>query len=236
MDGGVYQRLMDAGFRRSGRVVYQPMCRGCRACLPIRVPVEAFRPSRSQRRVLRRNGDLVLRAGRPEPTRQKFELYQRYQTQWHEGTMAGTWDDFLDFLYRSPVDSIETEVRGRDGRLLGVGVCDVTPGSLSSVYFYFDPAESSRSLGTWSILQEIELAGRLRRPFYYLGYWVAGCGKMQYKSAFHPHEVLYPDGRWHSVGGRGTSGARESRAVEPVHVKRYTEPSGFDDGTAEDAG
>lgn len=196
MDADLYQQFMDAGFRRSGQVVYQPMCRHCRACLPLRVPVAAFQPSKSQRRVLRRNEDLRLRVGTPTPTTEKFEIYQRYQTHWHDGAMAGAWAEFVEFLYTSPVPSIETEYRDANGRLIGVGICDVTSQALSSVYFYFDPAESARSPGTWSILREIELARQMGLPYYYLGYWVAGCGKMDYKAAYYPHEVLQPWGQW----------------------------------------
>lgn len=200
IDPEIYHQLMDAGFRRSGRVVYQPVCSGCRECQPIRVPVDGFVPSKSQRRVWRRNADLQVRVARPEPTPEKFALYQRYQTHWHDGSMAGGWEEFVGFLYESPVPTLEMEYRQADGRLLAVGICDVGEASLSSVYFYFDPADARRGLGTFGVLREIDLAQRQDMAHYYLGFWVRQCGAMQYKSAFRPHEVLRPTGRWQRVG------------------------------------
>jgi arginine-tRNA-protein transferase len=193
----LYHAFMDAGFRRSGKLLYQPACRGCRACRSIRVPVTEFRPSKSQRRCRRRNDDLRVSAGEPVATDEKYDLYRRF--------LAGRFDrcgddesreSFERFLYDSPVQTLEFEYRDGGGRLLAVGICDVCNDSLSSVYFYFDPAEARRGLGTFGALREIETAARLGIPYYYLGFWVAGCSAMQYKAAFAPNEVLYPDGLW----------------------------------------
>jgi arginine-tRNA-protein transferase len=152
--GALYHRFMDAGFRRSGKLIYQPVCAGCRACQSIRVPVATFAPNKSQRRTLRRNTDLSLTIGEAVATDEKYDLY------------------------------------------LAVGICDVCPSSLSSVYFYFDPSESARSLGTYGALREIEATRRMDIPYYYLGYWIKGCGAMEYKSNFAPNEILHPDGVW----------------------------------------
>lgn len=200
MPGEVYQRFMDAGFRRSGKLVYQPVCLGCRACVPLRVPVSTFSPSKSQRRCWRRNVDLAVTSGAPTATDEKFDLYRRYATDWH-GKARGDnddtgWDAFESFLYDSPVDTVEFCYRDATGRLLAVGICDACPSSLSSVYFYHDPAESRRGLGTFGALYEIESARRWGMPHYYLGYWVAGCGAMEYKANFRPCEGLDPDGVW----------------------------------------
>lgn len=196
MPAELYRQFMDAGFRRSGRVVYQPVCSGCRRCLPLRLPVDAFAPSKTQRRIWRRNQDLRITQITPRPSAEKFALYTRYQRDWHDGAMLGDWDDFVQFLYDAPVPGVELEYRTADDRLIGVGVCDISASSLSSVYFYFDPAESMRSLGTFGVLCEIDLARRLGISHYYLGYWVAGCRQMEYKASFWPHEVLEPDGVW----------------------------------------
>ena len=154
----VYHAFMDAGFRRSGKVVYQPACRGCRQCVSIRVPAKDFQPSKSQRRTLRRNEDVTVTIGRPKPDAERFALYQKYITQWH-GKASDDGDDpyesFVTFLYESPVDTIEYQYRDATGRLLGVGICDLCAQSLSSVYFYHDPDEARRSLGTFSVLREI---------------------------------------------------------------------------------
>jgi arginyl-tRNA--protein-N-Asp/Glu arginylyltransferase len=194
---GLYHRFMDAGFRRSGKLLYQPVCRGCRACLSIRVPVELFRPTKSQRRAGRRNEDLTIEVQAPLATDEKFHLYGRYTTQWHRRPAAEeSRESFEQFLYESPVDTLEFTYRDAGGRLLAVGICDFSRESLSSVYFYFEPAEARRGLGTYGALHEIKTAARLGVPYYYLGYWVDGCGAMQYKADYSPAEVLGPDGVW----------------------------------------
>jgi leucyl-tRNA---protein transferase len=106
--GETYHRFMDAGFRRSGRLVYQPVCNGCRACVSLRVPVETFQPSKSQRRCIRNNQDLLVTCGEPEPTEEKFALYRRYMALWHRrGTGAAggddddNWETYESFLYDS---------------------------------------------------------------------------------------------------------------------------------------
>jgi leucyl-tRNA---protein transferase len=192
-----YQRLLDAGFRRSGNTIYQPMCPNCRDCVPLRVPLDSFQPSKSQRRVLRRNADLLIQVATPLPTPEKWELYLRYQRQWHHNPAApDDPSDFLDFLYRSPVDSLEFEYRDRGSNLLGVGICDLTPQSLSSVYFFFDPRHARRSLGTFSALYEIQWARQNRLHFWYAGYWIQNCPAMSYKSRFQPAQILSTDTTW----------------------------------------
>ncbi|QOV87719.1 arginyltransferase [Humisphaera borealis] len=200
----VYHAFMDAGFRRSGKFVYQPVCRGCRQCISIRVPVKEFRASKSQRRCLRRNDDLRVAIGPPEPDAERFALYQKYVTQWHGKKPADDPEDpyesFCSFLYESPVDTVEYQYRDQGGRLIGVGICDLSPQSLSSVYFYHDPDESHRSLGTFSALREIGDCIDRGIPYYYLGYWVDQCTTMDYKSSYKPHQILHPDGIWRNRG------------------------------------
>lgn len=204
----IYHELMDAGFRRSGRFFYQPICGGCRACQPIRVPVENFTPSKSQRRARRRNQDLAITVVAADATDEKFDLYARYVRDWHHRGEDADRKSFVEFLYDSPVDTIEFQYRRpRDNRLLGVGLCDVSSRSLSSVYFYFDPAEARRGLGTFSALVEIDFARRRGIPHYYLGYFIAGCGTMSYKAHFRPHEILHPDGVWRAGNDAGISPA-----------------------------
>lgn len=197
--GDLYQRLLDAGFRRSGNIIYQPMCTGCRDCVPLRVPTGTFQPSKSQRRVLRKNADLVVSAHAPEATTEKWELYDRYQRQWHHHQVSEPDQEvleFITFLYRSPVPALEFEYRDPWGALLGVGLCDLCPESLSSVYFYFDPAHAARSLGTFSGLYEIQWARDQQLRHWYAGYWIQHCPSMSYKSRFRPCETLSTDGLW----------------------------------------
>jgi leucyl-tRNA---protein transferase len=216
MSPGVYHEFMDAGFRRSGRLVYQPICGGCRACLPLRVPVAPFAPGKTQRRCWRRNQHLIVSIGDAEPTDEKYALYRRYQSEWHRKAEADDRESFEAFLYDSPVDTVEFCYRDGGGKLLAVGICDVSPESLSSVYFYFDPPEAKRGLGTFGALREIEEARAMGVPHYYLGYWIRGCGAMEYKSAFGPCEVLEPDGVWRRLPQReeaaeGSPAARGNR-------------------------
>jgi leucyl-tRNA---protein transferase len=198
MAGEAYQRLLDAGFRRSGSVIYQPVCAGCRACIPIRVPSAAFQPSKGQRRILRKNADLVVSCHAPEATAEKWSLYDRYQREWHHHQEPDSEQvlEFVSFLYRSPVACIEFEYRDPWGALLGVGLCDLCPASLSSVYFYFDPRHARRSLGTFSAVYEIQWAREQGLPHWYAGYWVERCPSMSYKSRFRPCEALSTDGQW----------------------------------------
>lgn len=197
---GIYERFMNAGFRRSGKLLYQPACRGCRACLSIRVPVAAFRPDKSQRRCARRNSDLCITAGPPLFSDEKFQLYHRYVVEWHQRKDPEGPAALESFLYDSPLEStLEFEYRNREGRLLAVGICDLCPSVLSSVYLYFDPAESPRGLGTFAALHEIEFARQRGLIHYYLGFWVEGCGAMAYKRNFVPNEVLHPDGIWRTL-------------------------------------
>jgi arginine-tRNA-protein transferase len=197
LPASIYQGFMDAGFRRSGKVIYQPACPGCRACQPLRVVVERFAPSKSQRRCWRDNQDLRVEVAAPAPSDEAFELYKRYLDGWHERDSAEqTRESFEQFLYDSPVNSLEFRYRDEAGALLAVGICDVLREALSSVYFFFDPRQRGRGLGNFGAMYEIEYARTRAMPHYYLGYWINGCAKMQYKNRFEPYELLGTDGQW----------------------------------------
>lgn len=195
LDGTMYERLLSLGFRRCGRFVYRPRCRACRACRQLRIPVADFTPTRSMGRVVRCNSDVCVEIGRPAPSEEKFELYRVYLDAQHDGAMARTYEAFHEFLYDSPTETYELcYLLGR--RLIGVSITDRVPGGLSSVYMYFDPAHTSRSLGTFSVLWEIEHCRRKTLPYYYFGFYVAGSKTMAYKSRFRPNEVLAGNDRW----------------------------------------
>ena len=197
-----YERLLARGFRRSGRVIYRPRCRSCSECRQIRIPVSESRLTASMRRVMRRNGDVIVESGRPESSDEKFDLYQRYLDAQHDGTMSRSRESFQYFLYDSPTDSLEFQYR-IDDRVAGVSIADRVPRGLSSVYMFFDPNYAARSLGTFSILWEIEFCRREQLQFYYLGYYVAGCRTMEYKARFRPNEILVGDDRWLTFRDRG---------------------------------
>lgn len=190
-----YRQLMDLGFRRSGGWVYRPACEGCRECKPLRVPVHDFRPSPSQRRVLRRNRDVLVRAGSRRSSDEKWRLFVAYLRHRHDGAMSEDRADFEDFLYGAAMDSIEM-VYWVDDRIAAVGIVDLCPDCLSSVYFYFDPAESRRSLGTYGAMCEIEECRRRGLAYWYAGFYVRDCRRMNYKAQFRPYELLTADGVW----------------------------------------
>jgi arginine-tRNA-protein transferase len=190
-----YHELMDRGFRRSGNILYRPVCEACQLCVPIRIPVEQFKPSRSQRRVLRRNADVRIRVQEPAVTAEKHDIYRRYlQTQHDKSPQGADMESLRDFLYSSCVHTIEVEYRAED-RLLGVSICDVSQRAISGVYHYFDPGAGKRSIGVYSALSEIQLCREQGIPHYYLGYWVNGCASMEYKTNFRPYELLI-NGKW----------------------------------------
>jgi arginine-tRNA-protein transferase len=132
---------------------------------------------------------------RPEPTEEKFALYERYLHDRHERQMDDSWKGFCGFLYESPVFSLEIVYRCA-GRLLAVGLLDVEPTAISTIYCYFDPDEAVRSLGSFNVLWTIDYCRRQKVPHLYLGYYIRGCGKMEYKLSFRPCEVLVGEGVW----------------------------------------
>ena len=196
-DARAYQNLLERGFRRAGRIFYRPACPDCQACVPLRVPVERFVRSRSQRRVWRRNRDVRVTLRRPRCDAQRFELFCRHQDAQFGQRMCATADELREAVFDSPIETIELDYWLAD-RLVGVGILDVCPDALSSVYFFFDPTHARRSLGTFSALVEIDLARQWARRWWYAGYWIRPCRSMAYKAAFGPHEVLTGRG-WHQV-------------------------------------
>jgi arginine-tRNA-protein transferase len=190
----LYESMMTHGWRRSGTAFYQNHCPGCDFCIPIRVPTERFTPSKSQRRVLRKNADIRVRMDEAAFDEEAYALYWRYNTQRHGKEETASRHGFRRFLCDSPIDTRMMRYYLGD-RLVGIGWVDVVPNGLSSVYYVFDPAESSRSLGTFSAMKEIETAAAMGKSWLYLGFYVPGCSKMSYKRRFRPFE-LAEEGRW----------------------------------------
>lgn len=192
----LYSQLLALGFRRSGRNVYRPRCAGCRACTPLRVPAAGFRPNRSQRRCIAGNLDLQWADREPGCTDERFALYRRYLGHRHPGggMDQASRDDFERFLLCEWGPTRFLEAR-RDGELVAVAVTDVLPDALSAVYTFFDPEQPARGLGTAAVLQQIAWAAATGRAHLYLGFWLQGHPKMDYKARFGPAEVLR-DGHW----------------------------------------
>ena len=183
--------LAEHGFRRSGEHIYRPVCRECRACVALRVPVHEFRPRRIQKRVWRRNRDLQIADCDDRFRNEHYRLYRRYVSKRHPG---GSMDDatpgeYESFLCAGWADTAFVEFR-HAGELLAVAVSDRLSDAHSAVYTFYDPAFESRSLGTFCILWQIEAARRAGCRWLYLGYWIAECAKMSYKERFLPQERL----------------------------------------------
>ncbi len=193
-----YRALMDYRFRRSGNLLYMPVCPGCSACQPIRIDIGLFRPRRDQRRCLKRNADLSLSWHARGQDSERTDLYARYQTAIHGKPPD---DDGLNYLCEDGgVHGGELHARDADGRLIAVSVLDAFNDALSSVYCYYDPEQSQRALGTFMILSEIAHARTEHLSWLYLGFYIHGCQKMVYKARFYPHEILI-DETWTRFDG-----------------------------------
>jgi arginine-tRNA-protein transferase len=194
--GPLHDVLSQAGFRRSHSLAYVPICRDCSACAAVRVRAPDFRAGRSHRRIAARNADLVAAELPPTASDEQFALFHAYQRRRHgDGEMARmTFYDFQSLIEETPVDTFLLELRDAGGRLIGVCLTDRMADGLSAVYSFFDPAESRRSLGSFMVLTLIERARAAGVPHVYLGFWIADCQKMAYKSRFRPLEAYTPIG------------------------------------------
>ncbi|MCB1490497.1 MAG: arginyltransferase [Rhodobiaceae bacterium] len=198
--------LSHGGFRRSQNIAYRPACEACRACVSVRTIVDAYRPTRAQKRALGANRDIVGMDVEPRPTSEQYALFRAYLDARHrDGGMADmsaldyaimVEDTFVDtrlieYRYRDP----DTGISGRSkGQLVGVALTDRLSNGLSMVYSFFSPSETRRSLGTYMIVDHIERCRKMSLPYLYLGYWVKSSSKMDYKAKFQPQEHLGPTG------------------------------------------
>ncbi len=206
--------LLRGGFRRSQNVAYMPYCEGCQACISVRVLVDEFECSRSFRRNIDANADLIARRVAPRPTSEQYSLFRDYIDRRHaDGGMADmTVLDYAMMIEDSIVDTFLSEYRlkprdaldglggsdGQDGPLMAVALTDQLSDGLSMVYSFYDSEAVSRGLGTYMILDHIAYARQLGLPYLYLGYWIDGSRKMNYKVRFRPQERLGING-WERI-------------------------------------
>jgi leucyl-tRNA---protein transferase len=195
-----YRQAMQLGMRRSGTLVYRPLCVNCRRCQPIRVDIARFTPSRSQKRVAKRcEGRFSVEMRRPMVTHAHLELYRAYQRDQHKDDAPQTdAESYSRFLVETIADTWELAWTDADGKLVAVGIIDLVDDGISSVYFYWDTALRDFSLGVFSALYEIELCTRFHKPYYYLGYLVDACAAMAYKAQFAGAEV-WNGKAWHPI-------------------------------------
>lgn len=192
----VFERLSVGGFRRSHHIVYKPACRGCSACIPVRVAAREFDMTKSWRRVLRANSDLVATSVGKRITDEQYRLFRRYVTERHEdGDMARmNRRDYATMVVSSPVETDLVEFRDPEGHLLAACLMDRLQSGLSAVYSFFDPDARKRSLGSYMVLWMIETAQQQDLDHVYLGFWIRNSPKMAYKGRFQPLEGFGPTG------------------------------------------
>jgi len=187
------------GWRRFGKYFFYPICHECDACKSLRIDVNRFSPSKSQRRAIRKNRETKISIQRPSLSKEHISLYNRYHTwksikdQWkhREIHQKEYFENFVDGAH----DFGREILYHKGGKLIGVDLIDIVNDGISAIYFYHDPEYAPLSLGTYSLLYQIELAKQMKLPYIYLGYWVDGCQAFAYKRNFQPLDLLdgFPD-------------------------------------------
>ncbi|MCC6153242.1 MAG: arginyltransferase [Candidatus Hydrogenedentes bacterium] len=202
----IYDKLLDAGFRRSGTHVYRPDCLGCNECKVLRVPIDTFRKTKEQRRVWNQGIKVFnTRVAPVEYSDEKLDLQRRYLAHQHDQPdyELPDEDSYRRFLVDSCLGGRTRELQlWKDGQLVGLGVIDELPDALSTVNFFYDPSVAKWSPGTFSALAEIELARQWGKSYYYLGYYIAACKTMNYKSRFKPNQIKDCNAAWDAVDDR----------------------------------
>jgi len=199
IDQSTYSKLVAAGFRRSGAFTYKPHCDKCNACVPVRIIVDQFVPTRAQRRAWKRHQNLTVRIADLHFDPEHYELYRRYQAARHSGggMDQDSREQYCHFLLQSHVPSFLVEFRDGDD-LRMVSIIDELEDGFSSVYTFFDPDLPKTSFGVYNVLWQIQYVSELKLPYLYLGYWIDESRKMSYKVEYQPLEGLIGN-RWQPI-------------------------------------
>ena len=195
-----HDQLASAGFRRVENWAYKPVCQKCQACMPIRIDCVNFRQGRNLSRIYKSNQDLTRTISTKQVTQDHYILFQEYLTRRHEdGQMAAmSYQEFTNMIHNSPIETFLVEYRDVAGELIACIMVDMQEDGLSAVYSFFDPLSTNRSLGTFMILDLIEMVKELGKSYLYLGFYIAQSRKMAYKARFSPAEI-YQHGKWESL-------------------------------------
>lgn len=201
-DATHFDDLLARGYRRLGQVFYLPACGECQECLPIRVPLADFSPSRSQRRLWRRSAErFEVRLLPPAFDEEHFELYHRHSLHVSQENTPGEPESYVRAFLLSTVETHLVEYRV-EGEVVAVSIIDEGASAISSVYTFWNPDRARLSAGTFSALWEMRWARELGKTHYYLGYYIADCSRMSYKSRFAPYELMsWQNGEWRRPGG-----------------------------------
>lgn len=194
IEPGDFDALLSTADRRVGRTLYRPQCPACTECCGIRVPIDEFKPSRSQRKIWKKNSDIRVLSGPPRVDTEHLDLFNRHKLQRGLSERVTSASHYRNWLTVTCTNTVETRYLVGD-KLVGVGILDLGKRDASSVYFYFDPDEGRRSLGTFSVLAEIAWLRSQGYRWYYLGLYVRECAQLNYKSRYHPNERR-EDGTW----------------------------------------
>ena len=215
-DPQCHDGLAAAGFRRVENWVYRPACPQCNACLPWRVDAENFKPSRNMSRIIKKNRDLTRHIASPTPSDDHYRLFKTYVTSRHDDGQMAQMDqyDFTSMISNSPIETVLISYNDAENNLVGAILSDLQSDGLSAVYSFFEPDLTTRSLGTFMVLDLLGIARESDFNWVYLGYFVEGSRKMEYKARFAPAEV-FKDGQW-----QGVSSLRDETAAPRFKINR----------------
>lgn len=199
LNTATYSQLIEQGFRRSGSEVYSPHCSSCSECIPTRLAVNQFIPSKNQKRCIKKNQQTSVSIRPAQFKQEHYDIYMRYQQGRHqEGGMASsTKEDYINFLASSWCNTLFVEF-SIDGECAAVAIVDLLDNALSAVYTFFEPEFSNYSLGTYAVLWQIEHAKKIGLEFAYLGYWIKDCQKMSYKTQYQPIQGFI-ENEWRNI-------------------------------------